>query len=102
MRIDYSLTKLLGIDIICGQSKNTMNTGKCEFYLDDVQLGFRNASGTREVLFGINVLFKKCRKQQDTSIFFCCVLSLLFHLYLNELVNEALEDTEYGAKVNLS
>ncbi|XP_014487698.1 PREDICTED: uncharacterized protein LOC106751329, partial [Dinoponera quadriceps] len=34
---------------------------KCEEYLSKTQFGFRNGFGTREALFGINVLIQRCR-----------------------------------------
>jgi len=47
--------------------------GKCEFDMDDAQLGFRNARfriETREALFGINDLIHK-RRDQRWDIFAC-------------------------------
>lgn len=43
---------------------------KCEEDLDYSQFGFRNAFGTREALFGINVMLQKCRDQRK-DVFIC-------------------------------
>lgn len=136
---------------------------KCEYDLDDAQFGFRNAFGTREALFAVNVLLQKCRDQRK-DVFACfidyekafdrvqhsklveilrqiqldekdirlienlywgqtaeirvgtlktdavkiqrgvrqgCILSpLLFNLYSDKIFKDALEDTDYGIKVN--
>lgn len=45
---------------------------KCEFDMDDAQMGFRNAFGTREALFGANVLLQKCRDQRK-DVFACFI-----------------------------
>ena len=39
---------------------------KCEQDISQSQFGFREGMGTREALFGLNVLFQKCRDQQKT------------------------------------
>lgn len=45
---------------------------KCEENLEETQFGFRNALGTREALFALNVLLQKCRDQRK-DIFVCFV-----------------------------
>lgn len=44
---------------------------KCDQYVGEEQFGFRLGFGTREALFGLNVLLQKCRDQtQDVHICF--------------------------------
>lgn len=43
---------------------------KCEWDLDNAQFGFRNTFGTREALFGLNILLQKCRDHQK-DVFAC-------------------------------
>lgn len=45
---------------------------KCEADLDETQFGFRNALGTREALFALNILLQKCRDQRK-DVFVCFV-----------------------------
>lgn len=45
---------------------------RCEEDLDDSQFGFRNAFGTREALFGMNLLLQKCRDQRK-DVFACFI-----------------------------
>lgn len=44
----------------------------CEWHLDDSQFGFRNAFGTREAPFGLNILLQKCRDHQK-NVFACFI-----------------------------
>lgn len=45
---------------------------KCDEHLGDSQFGFRSGVGTREALFGLNVLVQKCRDMQ-TDVLLCFV-----------------------------
>lgn len=45
---------------------------KCEMDMSSEQFGFRDGLGTREALFGFNVLLQKCRDQQK-NIFLCFI-----------------------------
>lgn len=45
---------------------------KCEEYIGDSQLGFRNGFGTREAMFGIQVLIQRCR-DVNVDVFACFV-----------------------------
>lgn len=45
---------------------------KCENDLDETQFGFRNALGTREAMFALNVLLQKCRDQRK-DVFVCFI-----------------------------
>lgn len=45
---------------------------KCEEDLEETQFGFRNALGTREALFALNILLQKCRDQRK-DVYMCFV-----------------------------
>lgn len=45
---------------------------KCEYQLDETQFGFRNGYGTREALFSLNVLTKRCR-DMNVNVFACFI-----------------------------
>lgn len=45
---------------------------RCEGDLDETQFGFRNALGTREALFALNILLQKCRDQRK-DIYVCFI-----------------------------
>lgn len=45
---------------------------KCEQDISQSQFGFREGMGTREALFGLNVLFQKCRDQQK-KVYTCFI-----------------------------
>lgn len=45
---------------------------KCEYQLDETQFGFRSGLGTREALFGLNVLTQRCR-DMNVNVIACFI-----------------------------
>ena len=45
---------------------------KCDQYVGEEQFGFRLGYGTREALFGLNVLLQKC-KDQSQEVHLCFI-----------------------------
>lgn len=43
---------------------------KCERDLDKTQFSFRNAIGTKEAIFALNVLLQKCDQRKDVFVCF--------------------------------
>ena len=70
---DYRLISLSSHVLkICLKIIHGRIRSKCEQDLDETQFGFRNALGTREALWAINVMLQKCRDQRK-DIFACFI-----------------------------
>ncbi|CAG4984092.1 unnamed protein product [Colias eurytheme] len=91
---------------------------KCEATLSNTQFGFRSGLGTRDALFGYQVLIQRCW-DMNKDVFVCLSITkrplirdsarctsrlhlspLLFNLYADSIFSEALDNNPHGITLN--